>query len=71
MNRKGLFLVAGALGQVVLALVALFVFALGLGVGLSVNSTVGSALWVVALLIAAADLFWIWNSYVRRTRSPA
>lgn len=45
--------------HVVLFLVAIIVFYLGLGIGLAANPAIGTALWVAAAAIAAANLFWI------------
>ena len=39
--------------------IAFFTFILGLGVGLAVNPTAGTLLWVVAGLIALANIVWI------------
>ena len=47
-----------------LFLVALVVFYLGLGLGLSWNPTVGTLLWLAAALIAAGNIWWM----VRRSR---
>ena len=45
-----------------LFLVALAVFYLGLGLGLSWNPTVGTLLWLAAALIAAGNIWWMVRS---------
>ena len=45
--------------HVLLFLLAVVVFYLGLGVGLAVNSALGTALWVVALIILVLNVYWI------------
>ena len=45
-----------------LFVVAVIVFYLGLGIGLTANPTLGTALWVVAITIAVANLYWILRS---------
>ena len=43
---------------------AIFVFFFGLGIGLAFNSTLGSALWILAGLMAVGNCLWI----VQRSR---
>ena len=45
--------------HILLFLVAVVVFYLGLGVGLSQNPTFGTLLWLAAGLILAGNLWWI------------
>ena len=45
-----------------LFLLAFVVFYLGLGVGLQINPTLGTLLWLVAAAIVALNLFWILRS---------
>ena len=40
-------------------LLAIGIFYAGLGVGLSVNPTLGTAMWGVAAVIAAMNLWWL------------
>ena len=42
-----------------LFLVAVVVFYLGLGVGLALNATLGTAIWAVAGIILLGNLVWI------------
>ncbi len=51
--------------HILLFLVAVAVFYLGLGIGLSWNPAVGTLLWLAAALIAVGNLWWI----LRRRRS--
>ena len=48
-------------------LLAVVVFYLGLGVGLQVSPTWGTALWAAAAAIAALNVLWI----IRRARRPS
>ena len=59
--RLALRVVAHAL----LFLAAIVVFYLGLGVGLALNATLGTAIWVVAGLLFFGNIVWI----VARLRS--
>ena len=54
------------IAHIVLFLVAVIVFYLGLGIGLSANPTLGTALWVAAIAIAVANLFWILRGRLRK-----
>ncbi len=45
--------------HVLLFVLAVVIFFLGLGVGLVLNSTLGSILWIVAGGIAVLNLIWI------------
>ena len=45
--------------HLLLFLVAALVFFLGLGVGLSLNPTAGTLLWLVAAGIAVANAIWM------------
>ncbi len=45
-----------------LFLLVFVVFYLGLGVGLQINPTLGTLLWLVAAAIVALNLFWILRS---------
>lgn len=49
---------AKVLSHAVLLLVAVVIFTLGLGIGLQINSAVGSALWVCAALITVVNIGW-------------
>ena len=51
--------------HILLFLVAVAVFYLGLGIGLSRDPAVGTLLWLAAGLILAGNLWWI----LRRRRS--
>ena len=48
--------------------IAFFTFILGLGVGLAVNPTAGTLLWVPAGLIAVANIIWIVVGHRNRAR---
>ena len=54
--------------HVLLFVLALAVFYLGLGIGLSYNATIGTALWGAAAMIAGINLVWImrWRRTPRR-----
>ena len=45
---------------------AFLVFTLGLGIGLALNPAVGTLLWLVAGLIAVANVVWIVRVLRRR-----
>ncbi len=45
--------------HVLLFILAIIVFYLGLGVGLALNPTAGTILWIVAAAIGVGNLFWI------------
>ena len=45
--------------HVVLFVAAFIIFYLGLGVGLAVNPTGGTVLWILAAAIAIGNLLWI------------
>ena len=45
--------------HVLLFLVAIGVFYAGLGIGLTRNPTLGTAMWGVAAVIAALNLWWV------------
>ena len=46
----------------VLFLAAFIVFYLGLGIGLTRDPNLGTALWALAAVIALGNLFWIYKS---------
>ena len=50
------------IAHVVLFLAAFIVFYLGLGIGLTRDPNLGTALWAVAGAIALGNLFWIYKS---------
>ena len=50
--------------HILLFALAVVVFYLGLGVGLALNPTIGTLLWIVAAGLVALNLFWI----IRRRR---
>ena len=50
------------IAHVVLFLVAFIVFYLGLGVGLTTDPNLGTALWALAAVIVLGNLFWIYKS---------
>ena len=52
--------------HVVIFAAAILVFALGLGVGLALNPAIGTLLWLVAGLIAVANVVWIVGVIRRR-----
>lgn len=52
--------------HVVLFIVAFIVFYLGLGLGLTRDPNLGTALWALAAVIVVGNLFWI---YKTRSRS--
>ena len=45
--------------HIVLFLLAAFVFFFGLGIGLQLNPTYGTLLWIAAALIAAGNVWWM------------
>ena len=45
-----------------LFVLAILVFYIGLGIGLQVNPTLGTALWLVAAAIGGLNLLWILRS---------
>lgn len=51
--------------HVILFVIAFVVFYLGLGMGLTRDPNLGTALWALAGLIAVGNIIWI-----ARTRSP-
>lgn len=48
--------------QVLLFMLAVVVFLLGLGVGLALNPTLGTALWIASGAIAILNIIWIVKS---------
>lgn len=54
------------IAHIALFLVAIIVFYLGLGIGLTANPTLGTALWVVAIAIAVANLYWLLRGRLRQ-----
>ena len=52
--------------HVLLFVLAIAVFYLGLGIGLSYNPAIGTAMWGAAAVIAGLNLVWI----LRRKRAP-
>lgn len=48
--------------HVVLFVLAFIVFYLGLGVGLTQDPNLGTALWALAAAIVLGNLFWIYRS---------
>ena len=56
--------IARTVGHILLFVLAVVVFYLGLGVGLALNPTLGTLLWILAAGLFALNLFWI----VRRQR---
>ena len=38
---------------------AAIIFSLGLGVGLALNPTLGTFLWIAALAVAGVNIFWM------------
>ncbi len=48
--------------QVLLFMLAVVVFFLGLGVGLALNPTLGTALWIASGAIAILNIIWIVKS---------
>lgn len=53
-----------AAAQLLLFFVAVVVFFLGLGIGLQVNSALGTLLWLTAAAILAANLVWLVRSRI-------
>ena len=51
--------------HVLLFLLAFVVFFLGLGVGLALNPTIGTALWIAAGAIVVLNVLWIVKSMNR------
>lgn len=51
--------------HVVLFVIAFIVFYLGLGIGLSRDPTIGTALWALAAVIAIGNFIWIARSRTR------
>ena len=58
--------VARILAHVALVLIALFVFTLGTGIGLSRNPTYGMLLWIAAGMIMLANVLWIVRASSRK-----
>ena len=54
MNKWVRYVVHGAL-----FLVAILVFYAGLGVGLQYNPTLGTVLWIAAVVIAVLNIYWL------------
>ena len=54
--------VARILAHLALFLIAILVFTLGTGIGLSQNPTYGTLLWIAAGLITAANVWWIFRA---------
>ncbi len=54
--------------HVLLFVLAIAVFYLGLGIGLSYNPTIGTAMWGAAAMITGINLVWImrWKRATRR-----
>ena len=50
------------IAHVVLFLAAFIVFYLGLGIGLTRDPNLGTALWALAAVIVLGNLFWIYKS---------
>ena len=48
--------------HVVLFLAAFVVFYVGLGIGLTRDPNLGTALWALAALIVVGNLFWIYKT---------
>lgn len=53
--------VARIVAHVLLFALAVVVFYLGLGVGLALNPTIGTLLWIVAAGLFGLNLFWIFR----------
>ena len=51
-----------AAAHLLLFFVAVVVFFLGLGIGLQVNSTLGTLLWLAAAAIMGANIVWLVRS---------
>ena len=54
--------------HVLLFMLAFVIFYLGLGVGLQLNATLGTLLWVLAGIIALANLLWIFWGLLKGQR---
>lgn len=54
------------IAHVVLFLVAFIVFYAGLGIGLTRDPNLGTALWALAAAIILLNLFWIYRSRSQR-----
>ena len=54
------------IAHVVLFLIAFIVFYLGLGIGLTRDPNLGTALWALAAAIILLNLFWIFRSRSQR-----
>lgn len=54
--------------HVLLFVLALVIFYFGLGVGLQWNATLGTLLWVLAGIIALANLLWIFWGLLKGQR---
>ncbi len=52
--------------HVVLFLLAFIVFYLGLGIGLTRDPNLGTALWALAAAIVLGNLFWIYRTRPQR-----
>ena len=49
----------GIAAHVVLFVAAVIIFYLGLGVGLALNPTLGTLLWIAAFAVAGLNVFWM------------
>ena len=54
--------------QIVLFFVAVALFFIGLGVGLILNPTLGSALWILAGVIFVANVVWLVYSLTKKQK---
>ena len=55
--------------HIALFAVAIVIFTLGLGIGLQISPTAGSAMWIAAVLIALGNVAWIAWRLLRRYQS--
>ncbi len=53
--------IARIVGHILLFVLAVVVFYLGLGVGLALNPTLGTLLWILAAGLFALNLYWIFR----------
>lgn len=51
--------------RALLFIIAIVIFYIGLGVGLTLNPTLGTLLWLCAFAVAGLNLFWIFRKRLK------